>query len=532
MWDASTGGAELIFEGHTGIVSALAFSPTEDRIATVNDGYSVTVWDAITGAEVLTLKRHTSFVNAVSFSADGTRIVTASHDTTAMVWDAMTGDEIRTLKGHAKSVTTALFNADGTRIVTASEDKTAKVWDAMTGAEILTFEGHELPILSAAWSPDDCRIVTCCTRAKVWDAQTGTEEHEFICGGYVEGVAWHPDGRQILTGCQGTREAVIWDAGKGALLSKLHLDSGRGKPAVAWSPDGTRILIGGAHRKTQVLEAKVGATKFDVVKYADWSRVAWSPNGAFVAVRSWLGGLCVHDANSGDILLEEQRTDSIWRVSWNHDSTQLLAEGCNSASMYSDDVATVWDVLTGTDLFKFTLKDVGGSLVWGPSSLLVYKDADGSKFFDAKTGVEVLTLNEHPGTVRIVDWNREGTRLVTAGRWVNFAEVWNAQTGIKLFSLIGHTNSIVSVVWSADGTRILTGSADCTAKVWDAQTGACLLTLKGHGNSVSVGWSPDGSRIFTACEEQGAKVWDARTGVEKAAVYCKSLSVAPRPQAK
>ena len=60
----------------------------------------------------------------------------------------------------------------------------------------------------------------------------------------------------------------------------------------------------------------------------------------------------------------------------------------------------------------------------------------------------------------------DGSRIVTGG-WDQTAKVWDAKNGVELLSLKGHRGFVLSVAFSPDGTRIATGSDDSTVKVWD-----------------------------------------------------------------
>jgi WD40 repeat protein len=51
----------------------------------------VRIWDTATGHTRTTLTGHTGPVTAVAFSPDGTHLATTSHDQTARIWDTATG---------------------------------------------------------------------------------------------------------------------------------------------------------------------------------------------------------------------------------------------------------------------------------------------------------------------------------------------------------------------------------------------------------------------------------------------------------
>jgi WD40 repeat protein len=96
------------------------------------------MWNAETDDAVLKLEGHTDIVTSVAFSPDGKRIASGSHDRTILVWDAETGEALlKPLKGHANIITSVAFSLDGKRIVSGSHDQTIRIWDTLTGDAVL-----------------------------------------------------------------------------------------------------------------------------------------------------------------------------------------------------------------------------------------------------------------------------------------------------------------------------------------------------------------------------------------------------------
>ncbi len=107
VWDAATGQETLTLGAVSGArdnVWGVAFSPDGLRIAFAGNR-TVKVWDAATGQETLTLEGHTGVVTSVAFSPDDSRLASTSLDQTVKVWDAATGQVKHTLKGHTGRVT-------------------------------------------------------------------------------------------------------------------------------------------------------------------------------------------------------------------------------------------------------------------------------------------------------------------------------------------------------------------------------------------------------------------------------------------
>src|SRR6202021_2527619 len=106
---------------------------------------TIRVWDVDTGRVVSgPFEGHTGGVNSVAFSPNGKHIVSGSNDSTIRVWDVDTGRGVSgPFRGHTDGVNSVAFSTDGTHIVSGSKDNTIRVWDVDTGRVVSgPFEGH------------------------------------------------------------------------------------------------------------------------------------------------------------------------------------------------------------------------------------------------------------------------------------------------------------------------------------------------------------------------------------------------------
>jgi WD40 repeat protein len=84
------------------------------------------------------------------------------------------------------------------------------------------------------------------------------------------------------------------------------------------------------------------------------------------------------------------------------------------------------------------------------------------------------------------------------------AQLWSAE-GVSIARLPGHASEITALEWNRQGTRILTASTDSTARLWSAE-GLPLATLDHEYSVTSASFSPDGAHVLTTSNLQ-AKIW-------------------------
>jgi WD40 repeat protein len=269
IWDVSrvgvspTGENEVTliqaFNGHTGDITAVTFSPDGQRVATAGTDGTVQVWNLSSGAQPVVYRGHEGGVAAVAFHPDGRRLASGGKQPgNIKVWDAtrteeffgavsfaidcrditalaFTGEDQELLVLGLGGVlrrwncftgltrdsllpctnewlvpaTPAAFSSDGQLLaaVAPNDDRVVKVVQTTTGREVSVLRGHTVRVWHVACDARCDRVVTAAfgirdkrplREVKVWDARTGNVLREDSAFEQIsDGVALSPDGSQL-----------------------------------------------------------------------------------------------------------------------------------------------------------------------------------------------------------------------------------------------------------------------------------------------------------------------------------------------
>jgi WD40 repeat protein len=205
LWDASSGERTWVFDGHSGPVRDVRFSPDGRMLATASEDGSTRILDLTTGSQLERLRSAraqllVSAIDRVGFGAGGRILAVASEDRvvlwdanawtegrtvivgrpvndmsidpvtgrlalaiddgTAGVWDQDSGERLATLAGHESSVTAITYDGDGRRIATGGIDGSIRLWDVATGEVTTVLPGHPAAVSALAFSPDGRRLAS------------------------------------------------------------------------------------------------------------------------------------------------------------------------------------------------------------------------------------------------------------------------------------------------------------------------------------------------------------------------------------
>ena len=200
IYEATTGQLKSSIMIPDGLDGPLAYSPTGKYVAfgelkkvetgALEKPHVIQLLDVETGEIVRTLVGHTGRVTALAFSPDGKHLasgtstgiverfldkktnqpVTQRNADPIRIWDVETGTLVKELSGHTGMIRFLAFYQGGQYLVSGSQDKTLKVWDVVRGEVVTTLSGHNSLIEAGAVSPDGKYLVSGgANLVKIWE---------------------------------------------------------------------------------------------------------------------------------------------------------------------------------------------------------------------------------------------------------------------------------------------------------------------------------------------------------------------------
>jgi WD40 repeat protein len=228
----------------------IAFGNNDDkiRVANVSNPQSQLLYVDAGSSQV---------VNTVVWSPDGKYIAFGGESANVYIRNLNNKPAFVTYTNTAP-ITALAWSRNGKFIASGGRDGKVHVWSVATGKDVFSTPNYSGKVTSLAWSPTALSLIASASsdsRVDVWDISKSYIENPVVPyeekhAGSIDGVAWSPDGKEIVSGDEeGTLR--IWDAATGSDLSiyqdYLHPTLSNTDvvvSAVGWSSDGRSIAIG------------------------------------------------------------------------------------------------------------------------------------------------------------------------------------------------------------------------------------------------------------------------------------------------
>lgn len=261
IWRTSDGSIEQTYSHRTG-VSAVAFARPSGWLATGDSEGTIHLWPPKSQAPTKTLKAHKTAITALAFSPTGDRLASAgATDGYVYIW-SLDADEPILLIPEATAlgtVETLAFLPDGRRLVAGGVDwlgtnSTAAriiIWDVVDQCKVASLPGATSAL---ALRPDGKWLAATSLADSVclYDVDTTTLQHELIGhDGAVTALAWSPDGSMLVTGGEDGTIRVYQEPD---WRLKRTIDLGTPVQDLAFAPTGSRLYTANANSTCYALD--------------------------------------------------------------------------------------------------------------------------------------------------------------------------------------------------------------------------------------------------------------------------------------
>ena len=499
LWELAGGTERARFEGHSGWVNGIVFSPDGRTALTGSGDSTVILWDIESGEIIRRFQGHTAGVNTVAYAPDGRTALSGSDDATLILWDVAGGDVIRRFEGHRGGVTRVTFGPPGAAdagqtALSASEDTTMILWDVSSGEPVRRFEGHDNIVHDAIIQPDGLTVLSVAgdLSFRQWDLSTGDEIQRRELFAHPRSVATTPDGSTALMSVK--VDIRQWDVSEwresGRLAGHgLGADQTGNINSIAVSGNGRLALSAGSDGTVRLwnLAGQVISRVFET-DGIPIDAVAVSPDGGRLLTGSATGETTLWDVEQGEVL----RRFGGEGFGVAPDCLAFSPDG-SSALVCAEDVGA----------------DSGVETESAASSLVLW---------DLEAGREIRRFEGHVTYVRALAFTPDGRSALAGSQSLPSNEIgdlvlWDLETGDAV-SHFDMTHDVTNIAMSADGSRALTGSVTGTVAIlWDVATGREIRRFEGHTLPVlNVAFGPEDRTVVTASIDGSLILWDIETG--------------------
>jgi cytochrome c len=241
-WSLTRNAAEQVLRFHADAVNAVAFL-RDGRAATAGADGRIAIWTSGKAEPDVVLEGHTGPIAALAASPDGATLASASWDHTVRLWP-LAGGAPRVLDEHTQNVNGLAFAADGRTLISVSYDQSVRIWP-LSGSQTPTVIAMPTPLNAVAAGRDGEIAVGGADGRVYFLTAVGARAGEVVAGPRpVISIAISPEGAQVAAASIGGSVAVI--DRKARSLARTLVGPGLPVWSVAFLPDGRTLLTGGA----------------------------------------------------------------------------------------------------------------------------------------------------------------------------------------------------------------------------------------------------------------------------------------------
>ncbi|KNE61569.1 hypothetical protein AMAG_06385 [Allomyces macrogynus ATCC 38327] len=497
----------VIFRGHKGAVTALAFDSAGTTLASGSADTEIVLWDIVGEAGKARLKGHKDQITSLVFVPSGAAL-------------QQRAESLDVDRKHDRQLHRHLADLPPAHLLSASKDTTIKAWDLATNACVETVVTHRSEVwamtVTQMWQdpPETLTLVSAGEEIKVHKVNaahldqilsttTSTTTDAQPPSASADGdVAMLDEPTRAIT-FHGDLKKVSSQRAVSLRFSACH------RYLVAATTSSRRVP---GTNLVKVWNVRTGTCIRSMESGYSLS-VAFVPGGKYLLVGTKSGQLQIFSiATSSLVETIDAHEGAIWSIYLTPDKTGFVTGSADKQVKFWDFALIKEEANRLTAIHTRTLKlsDEVLSVVISPNQqLLAVSLLDATvKVFHYDSLKFSLSLYGHKLPVLCMDISSDNTLIVTGSADKNL-KVWGLDFGDCHRSLFAHSDSIMAVkfVW---GTHyVFSCSKDRSIKYWDMDKFENITTLQGHLSEVwALAVAKHGSFILSGSHDRSLRVWE------------------------
>jgi len=294
----------------------------------------------------------------------------------------------------------------------------------------------------------------------------------------------------------------------------------------AYSPDGGLIASASLDGTIHTWDTETGELLFTyTIENGSPLKLDYSPDGQYIAISLLDGRVIILDAQDELRLIQDILAhDGLAHAVTFHPTENIVASGGD------DNLIKLWDIATASQVrvlsghtgavVRLDFNSDGSRLVSSSVDDTLANDRNDTvdrtiRVWNTQTGEQQLLINPESGFVRALDFSNND-QMIAMGVWDSgnsgTARIYDANTGEEIRRLFAHTTPLTDVRFNKDDTQLVTTAWDNVMRIWDIERGVELNSFVGFdGRLLSATFSPDGEHIAITTGNVGDNIATERS---------------------